>query len=170
MRILRILAATAVLAVSANAQSTKPTDPLNAGFTKLQSLVGEWEGSAIHEGKEIPSTTSFRLVSDGSAIMDDLAPGTPHEMVTMFHMDGNDLLATHYCSHHNQPRLRAVPTTDPNVLEFAFKDATNLVNPEDPHMTGVKFTILDPSRHIEEWIATANGHSITLRFEFHRKP
>ena len=39
--------------------------------------------------------------------------GTPHEMITMFHMDQAELLATHYCSAHNQPRMRAVPSGQP---------------------------------------------------------
>ena len=151
-----------------SAQSPK-ADLINEGFTKLQLLVGDWDGSTVHGGTKLPTTTSFRLVADGSVIMDDLAPGTPHEMVTMFHTDGKDLLATHYCSHHNQPRLRAVKTSNPNVVEFAFKDATNLTSPADPHMTAVKFTLVDANHHLEEWTATENGAPVTLKFDFHRK-
>jgi hypothetical protein len=169
MRVLRVLGATSVFAAAVYAQPTRvPQSPV-AVFAKLQSLAGDWEGSAVHDGKQMPTTTSFRVVADGSAIMDDLAPGTPHEMITMFHMDGKDLLATHYCSHHNQPRLLALPTADPSVVEFAFKDATNLANPADAHMIGVKFTILDANHHVEEWTAAESGHPVTLRFEFHRK-
>jgi hypothetical protein len=54
----------------------------------------EWEGKTNEGGQE--RTTSFRLVSDGSVVMNVFAAGTPHEMITMFHMDGSDLLATHY--------------------------------------------------------------------------
>jgi len=35
-------------------------------------------------------------------------PGTPHEMVTMFHRDDTALMATHYCSAMNQPRMLRV--------------------------------------------------------------
>ena len=169
MNVLRVLAISALLIATLTAQSVTPSGQQDGAFAKLQSLAGDWEGSAVHDGKAIPATTSFRVVADGSAVLDDLAPGTPHEMVTMFHMDGRDLLATHYCSHHNQPRLRALPSTNPNVLEFVFKDATNLASPTDPHMTGAKFTILDARHHLEEWTATANGQQITLQFDFHRK-
>jgi hypothetical protein len=102
--------------------------------------------------------------------MADLAPGTPHEMVTMFHLNGNELLATHYCSHHNQPRLVAIPATDPKVLEFQFKDATNLPNMAAPHMTHVKLTLLNANHHLEEWTAALNGVPVVVRFDFHRKP
>lgn len=167
MKILKILIAVAMLAAALSAQTG--TEPPNAGFTMLRTLVGDWEGTVMHEGHAMPASTSFRLVADGSAILDDLAPGTPHEMVTVFHMDGTELLATHYCSHHNQPRLRALPQSSPNVLEFAFKDATNLKSPADPHMTAVKFTIIDANHHVEEWRATANGQPVTLKFDVHRK-
>jgi hypothetical protein len=167
---LRIFATLIMLAIIASTQSLKPVESTNPGFAKLQSLAGEWEGGAVHDGKPLPATTTFRLVSDGAAIMDDLAPGTPHEMITMFYVDGSDLLATHYCSHHNQPRLRALPVSDPNVLEFAFKDATNLKSPADPHMTALRITLIDSNHHLEEWTATANGQPVTLTFDFHRKP
>ena len=58
---------------------------------------------------------------------------------------------------------------NPNVLEFVFKDATNLGSPSEPHMTAVKFTIVDSNHHTEEWTATENGQAVTVRFEFHRK-
>jgi hypothetical protein len=132
-------------------------------------LAGDWEGSAVHQGQNLSTTASFRVVADGSAVMHDLAPGTPHEMITMFHMNGKDLLATHYCSRHNQPRLRAVPSSDPKVLAFAFQDATNLASPSEGHMTELKLTVVDADHHIEEWTAVENGNPVTLRFDFHRK-
>ncbi len=140
----------------------------DAAFIKLKSLTGEWQGTMKEDGTDTPATTSFRVVSDGSAILNILGAGTPHEMVTMFHMDGNDLLATHYCAVHNQPRFRYVASSQPNVLTFEFKDATNLARPSDPHMVGIKITILDANHHYEDWTFLANGKSETSRFEFHR--
>ena len=172
MRCLRVLIAVAVLASLGLAQAPYSAAQSTKGgesFDKLKSLAGEWEGMANEGGKEIPTTTSFRLVSDGSALMNLLAPGTPHEMVTMFHMDGSELLATHYCVAHNQPRFRFVSTSDPNVVAFEFKDATNLVSPAVGHMDRVKFTILDANHHVEEWTFLANGQANTRRFDFRRK-
>jgi hypothetical protein len=101
--------------------------------------------------------------------MNVLGAGTPYEMVTMFHMDGSDLLATHYCGAHNQPRFRFVSGPDPNVVAFKFKDATNLSSPTAPHMVGVKITLLDPNHHFEDWTFLENGKTSTSRFDFHRK-
>lgn len=172
MKSLKVFVAVAVLVVAGLAQAQNPpvqSSGSGAAFDKLKLLAGEWEGNANEGGKEIPTTTSFRLVSDGSVLMNLLAPGTPHEMITMFHLDGNDLLATHYCSAHNQPRMRAVPASDPNVVAFEFKDATNLSSLAAGHMDRVKFTVVDPNHHVEEWTFLANGQTTTRRLDFYRK-
>ena len=141
-----------------------------AAFEKLKSLAGEWEGKENEGGTSIPATTSFRVVSDGSAILNVLGAGTPHEMVTMFHMDNADLLATHYCAVHNQPRFRYVSSTDPKVVNFEFKDATNLASPNAAHMVGLKVTMVDANHHFEDWTFRDDaGQTATSRFEFQRK-
>ena len=172
MNSLRTLIAVAVFAGLSLGQQPAPPAPsasVPARFDNLKSLVGEWEGSASEGGKEITATTSYRLVSDQSVLMSVLAPGTPHEMVTMFHMDGSDLMATHYCAAHNQPRFRFVPSSDPNVFAFEFRDATNLPSPTAPHMVAVKLTLVDANHHFEDWTFLANGQRNTRRFDFHRK-
>lgn len=156
-----------LLAVSAVSQQGSAVQS-NPGFDKLKSLAGQWEGKAFEDGKEIPKTTDFRVVSDGSVVMNRLNPGSPDEMITMFHMDGSQLLATHYCSAHNQPRMRAVPSNDPKVIAFSFKDATN-VGPKDGRMDQVKFTVLDANHHTQEWTYLDNGTLHTGRFGFTRK-
>lgn len=172
MRRLRVIVAVAVFAGLGLTQTTIPagqSTPAGTGFSKLKVLGGEWEGKTSEGGKEIPATSSFRLVSDGSVLMNVLAARTPHEMVTMIHMDGADLLATHYCAAHNQPRFRMVSSSDPNVVAFEFKDATNLSSPAAPHIVGVKFTILDPNHHLEDWAFLSNGKTTIRRFDFLRK-
>lgn len=140
-----------------------------AGFDKLKSLVGEWEGNMNEAGQQFPATTSFRLVSDGSVLMNVLGAGTPHEMVTMFHLDNSDLLVTHYCAAHNQPRMRLVPSSEQNVMTFEFKDATNLSSPTASHMVSLKITFVNANHHIEDWTSIENGNKSTSRFDFHRK-
>ena len=171
MRTMRVVMAVVVLAGLCLAQAANPArqSPAGAGFEKLKSLVGEWDGNANEGGQPIHTTTSFRVVSDGSALLSVMGAGTPHEMVTMFHMDNNDLLATHYCAAHNQPRFRLVPSADPKVLTFEFKDATNLSRPTAPHMVGLKITFLDANHHYEDWTFLAKGQRSTTRFDFHRK-
>ena len=172
MKIAKVLIAVLVFAGVGLAQATNPAKrPTTAGasFDKLKSLVGEWEGNMKEGGQQHPATSSFRVVSDGSALMSVLGAGTRYEMVAMFHMDNSDLLATHYCAGHNQPRFRFVPSSEPNVVTFVFKDATNLASPSAPHMVGVKITFVDANHHFEDWTYFEKGQESTSRFEFHRK-
>jgi len=172
MKTVKVLIAGLVCAGAVLAQGTNPAkgpSTASASFDKLKSLVGEWEGSMNEGGKQSPATTSYRLVSGGSALMNVLGAGTPYEMVTMFHMDNSDLLVTHYCAAHNQPRFRMVPSPDPNVMTFVFKDATNLASPSAPHMVRLKITFVDANHHVEDWTFLDKRQKSTSRFEFHRK-
>jgi len=74
----------------------------NPQWEKVKSLIGEWEGYGMESGQKTPIRISIRMTADGSAVMHWMGAGTPHEMITMFHMDKSDLLATHYCAAHNQ--------------------------------------------------------------------
>jgi len=172
MNILRVFVAVVVLAGVGLAQADHPAQrpaTASAGFDLLKSLVGEWEGSMNKGGQVLPVTTTFRMVSDGSVLMNVLGAGTPHEMVTMFHLDNSNLLATHYCAVHNQPRFRFVPSPQANTVTFKFKDATNLASPTTPHMVGLKITFVNANHHDEDWTFLADGKEGTTRFSFHRK-
>ena len=114
------------------------------------------------------TTAVVHLVADGSAIMHNLDPGSSHEMITIIHTDGPDLMATHYCSAHNQPRMKLIPSADSNSLLFDFKDGTNIA-PGDGHMQSVKFIFVDPDHHFEDWSYIDGGKVYTRRFDFHRK-
>ena len=50
--------------------------------------------------------STYRVTAAGSAVMEVLFPGTDHEMVTVYHQDGDDLILTHYCAAGNQPRMK----------------------------------------------------------------
>lgn len=169
MKLPRWIAVLLLFAGAAYAQQTNPKDSAATEFEQLKSLIGDWQATANEGGKEMSDTITFRLASGGSVLVSDLAPGTPHEMITMFHRDRGDLLATHYCMAGNQPRLRATLAPDANVISFVFKDATNLPDPAAPHMEGVKFTFLDANHHLEEWIVVMSGKSSVRKFDCKRK-
>ncbi len=147
---------------------TLSTVAKSPAFDKMKTLVGSWEGSAIEGGKPMPTNARFQLVADNSTLAAWLAEGTPHEMVTMFHMDGDKLMATHYCAAHNQPRMVLASGGDPNKLVFKFKDGTNIQS-DAGHMQQVAFTFDAPNHHIEEWTYSEKGKEETTRFEFRRK-
>jgi hypothetical protein len=107
-----------------------------------------------------------RRTGDGSALMHWMDQGTSHEMVTMFHPDMDELLATHYCAAHNQPRMKLMSAT-PTRLVFEFKDGTN-IGPHDGHMAGLAIDLIDANHHDEEWSYEQDGKRSTSVFHFAR--
>jgi hypothetical protein len=140
--------------------------PSNPTFDKLKTLTGNWEGMATEGDKKFPSKTMFKMVSGNSVLMNILAEGSPHEMVTMIHPDLKDTVATHYCAGNNQPRFKAVPA-GANQVAFEFKDGTNM-GPNDGHMHKVVFTFDGPDHHMEDWTFRDKGKDSTMRFDFKR--
>ena len=133
-------------------------------FEQLKKLVGKWEGTM--EGG-MKATAEVRMTGGGSAIMQILGKDGPYEMVTMFTMDGDRVLATHYCAAHNQPRMESVSGAAANVVEFKYLDGTN-IHPGDVHMESVKLTLQDADHHTEVWTSNDNGKPEPGEFVFHR--
>jgi hypothetical protein len=125
-------------------------------WEKIKSLVGEWDGYMVEGSNKIEGHISVRLTGDGSALMHWMNAGKPHEMITMFHMDKTELLATHYCAAHNQPRMRAVPSNDPKKVTFEFKDGTN-IRPGDLFMRQLTIIFADADHHTEIWGSDNKG-------------
>lgn len=138
-------------------------------WEKMKSLVGEWDGYTMAEGKKYPTHISIRMTGDGSALMHWMDQGGPYEMITMFHMDQADLLATHYCAAHNQPRFRAVPSNKPDSVVFQFKDGTN-IRPGDGFMRQLTITFVDADHHNEIWGHDNKGKVETGTFFLTRVP
>ena len=137
-------------------------------YEKMKTLVGSWDGTVNENGKQLQTKARFQLVAGSSVLADWLDEGTPHEMITMFHMDGDDLMATHYCAAHNQPRLVLQSGADANRLVFKFKDGTN-IRPDAGYMQQVTFIFDNPNHHVEEWTYLQGGKENTTRFDFKRK-
>ncbi len=136
-------------------------------WESLKSLVGEWDGSTVKAGRKMATHVSVRMTGDGSAIMHVIDAGTPHEMVTMFYMDKDRLMATHFCSAHNQPRFEAVASPNPKEIAFAFKDGTN-IRPGDAYMSRLAITLVDADHHDEAWGYDLAGKVSTATFHLTR--
>jgi len=138
-------------------------------FDQVKALAGSWQGLAHGHGeaKAVPTKATVRVVSAGSAVMLVTDPGTSHEMVTMFHRDDGALVATHYCSAMNQPRMRSTSPGAPGKLTFEFADGTNL-GAHPAHMQRLVVTIRDASHHTQEWTFLDGSKTSTMVFEMSR--
>ena len=161
MKSLRILAAVVFLLVSIAALAQSDA---KSTFERLQTLSGTWEGKTAQGD---PVKVSFRSTSGGSAILSELT-GKGEDMITMFHMDKNRVLMTHYCGAGNQPRMQASMSPDGKTISFTFVDATNLESPQAAHMDHLVLTIPDAGHHTEEWTFVMDGKEMKEHFELTR--
>ncbi len=135
-------------------------------FEKMKSLAGQWKGTSADKKQ---ATITYTLVSDNSALMERLAISGESEMVTMYYPDGDHLMMTHYCSAHNQPRMRS-EAASPEIksITFDFVDATNLSSPDAGHMKKLVVTFADKDHFTQEWTWTQKGKEGTEVINFER--
>lgn len=131
-------------------------------FDKLKTLTGTWEGAAP-DGT--PARITYRVASGGSALLAEIDEAS---MITVFHLDGDRLIMTHYCGAGNQPRMVGKLSPDGKSIAFDFLDVTNLSSPEAGHMHHAVFTMADANNHSESWTYRAKGQDETHRFDVHR--
>ena len=156
-RALSIVLCSLALAAAGRAAEADGAPDARAAFERLKQLAGTWQSTA--PGK--PATTRFEVIAGGSAILEkysdpNMADG--HEMVTLYHLDGDRLLLTHYCMAKNQPRLR-LTAYDPATgdLRFEFLDATNLPSADAGHMHRARYTVQSADRFTTQWDFVENG-------------
>jgi hypothetical protein len=118
-------------------------------FEQLRSLAGEWQAPASGP------TMVFRVTGGGTAVTETLMPGTDHEMMSVYHMDGDDLVLTHYCAGGNQPRMKLdIAASTPEKLQFAFVGGTNLDGGVS-HVHQGWISVKDPNHFDAAWTAFA---------------
>ncbi|HLV86393.1 MAG TPA: hypothetical protein VKV39_05400 [Candidatus Sulfotelmatobacter sp.] len=162
-RILRLVLS--VTLTLASAAAVAQTDAQKA-FNAIKNMPGTWEQKSP-DGKTLQVV--FRTVSNGSAVMSEIAvPG--EDMISMIHMDGpNTLLLTHYCGAGNQPRMKASISPDGKTVSFNFMDGTNIEPADAGHMQRMVLTLIDDNHHTEEWTFLDHGNEHKELFDLRRK-
>jgi outer membrane lipoprotein-sorting protein len=135
------------------------------GLEKLKSLAGTWHGTTA---KGEPVEDTFSLTAGGTAVMGEDKMG-PEEMLSLFYVDGDRLLMTHFCPSGNQPRMQATISPDFKTILFDFLDATNLSKPQAGHMHHATYIFSDADHYSQEWTWMQDGKSTTFRSEMQRK-
>jgi hypothetical protein len=134
-------------------------------FDRLASLKGEWKG----EIDGVNTTLIYTLTANGSALMEECRPEKGPEMITMFTVDGDRLIATHYCSAKNQPHMATSAITDvQKPLEFSLVRVTGLKSPNDFHNTGLTVIQEDKNHLTQEWSYQSKGKTGKNIFHFTR--
>ena len=136
------------LSVVASAAFAAEKTKSEEAFDRLASLKGEWAG----EINGVDTTLIYTLTANGSALMEECRPGKGPEMITMFTIDGDHLIASHYCSAKNQPQMATSTITDAQKpLAFSLVRVTGLKSADDWHNTGLTVIQEDNDHLTQEW-------------------
>jgi hypothetical protein len=182
MKSLRIMLSIAVLSLSAvafaqadahkhAAQSDAPKSDAQKSFDKLKTLAGTWHATITTDppvkemGNGAIGDVSLRVTSRGNALVHEMGesgkPDDPTKYdhpVTMFYLDNDRLVLTHYCDAGNRPRMAARESTDGKTLEFDFLDVAG--NTQYGHMEHAVFTFIDANHHTEDWTFKLKGDKL----------
>ena len=123
-------------------------------FKQFLAMEGEWRiiGGDHSQG----ATHIYRTIANGSVVVETAFPGESSEMITVFHLDGPNLVMTHYCAARNQPYMVAEHPSGDKV-HFRFERASDL-------NTGLYIKkeqcLLDNSDAIEEQSGEGSDNSL----------
>jgi len=150
-----------------------PQSEAQKSFDKLKTLSGVWEGKVTTDMKvaktleETPMHVALRTTSRGNALMHEMtSAGSPDDPITMFYLDENRVLLTHYCDAGNRPRMEGKLSPDGKTLEFTFLDVAGSNLHE--HMHHAKFTFIDADHHTEDWTFMVGDMPVHAHVDLHR--
>ncbi len=166
MKLILLFSAVGMMALVAGAASLAADKTKSEeAFDRLASLKGEWEGQ--QDGVKI--SLVYTLTANGSALMEEFRPESGPVMVTMFTVDGDHLIATHYCSAKNQPQMVTSAITDAQKpLAFSLARITGLKSPADWHNTGLTVIQEDSDHLTQEWTYQSKGKTGKTVFRYTR--
>ena len=141
-------------AASAEEHQHPAPKPGSAEFERLKGLVGVWEGTTS-EADHQTVRAEYTLTSGGSALVETLFAGTPHEMVSVYYDRGGSLAMTHYCMLGNRPEL-VLRKVEGNRLELDLADGSG-INPQETHMHSLALDLIDADHLTQTWTAFEGG-------------
>lgn len=166
--LLTLIAQGTALAQNPTPKPTTPAPQSDAqkAFEKMKTLAGSWHGTIMGISIDI----TMRVASSGTAILHEAntdSGGPPKHEITMFYVEGDRLLATHYCDGGNRARLEGKMSPDGKTSEFSFLDVTG--STRGGLVKRMVFTMIDANKHVVEiTFIMPDGKPIELRGEFQR--
>lgn len=123
------------------------------GLEQFKKLAGTWEGTTTKGEK---ASVRFEVVAGGTAVMEQLNLAGHEDMVTVYHLDGDSLMLTHYCATGTQPRMKAA-TASGKEIRFEYFDGTGIPTAETGHMHRAVFNFEGNDRLKAAWTWREGG-------------
>ena len=140
MKFVRKIALLAPLAFAVPLHAQAPQNSAASSPAEQLELIRSWEGR--WQVAETPALEIvFEKTARGSVMVERWETASGLHSMTVYHLDGDALVATHYCPQGNQPRLESRAAAA-GQIRFAFRDVTDL-DAGESHTHDLWFTPAD---------------------------
>jgi hypothetical protein len=164
--------------------------PKEAYDYMVKVLPGDWKLSPASEQKDTTGAHNhpavkrllgtdktgieYKVIGRGSAIKEELLPGTMRHMVTMYHCDDfkecEELRATHYCAKQNQPSF-VFNTKESSKKKLVFdcdEDRSEVCDSDDAHVHHIILELSNNNKHLKaSYIVFKNGERANKHSIYH---
>jgi hypothetical protein len=149
----------------------------SAAYAALKTFAGQWTAAVSTEPKTnmdgLKMALKIRVTSSGNAIVHEMgaaaAQDGPEKMgdITVFYLEGDAVLATHYCDADTRSRFKAVPSSDPTTLVFDLVDVTGKT--QQGYVSKITFKSDTPDHHNEElWFVMPDKTVLHAKFDLRK--
>lgn len=145
---LMLTLSTAAHAGDKDGEMQLPPDNSSPELQRIKSLAGKWATESSMFGKKEKLYTEYEVTAGGSAVLERIFPGTPHEMVSVYYDDNGKLAMTHYCIMRNRPTLKLSSSTD-DTISMRVAKIDGVKSKDDPAMGSVDIIFKDKN-HITQ--------------------
>lgn len=127
-----------IVALMTSAPACARTDPAAVAFQRMKELAGVWRPV---DNPESSLQIRFSLTAGGTVLVEEWTRSDQPHSLTLYHRDGPDLIATHYCPQGNQPRLAMAAHSVGADIRFVLRDVTDLDAPHEAHAVEIAFDL-----------------------------
>lgn len=138
-------------------------------FDHLKELQGEWRARSTRGWEE---TIQFEVTARGSVVVETnrFKDAPDRTMHTMYYIDGDRLMLTHYCEARNQPRLLASEIGEGGQrVVFTFVDGANIPSRTVGHMDKAVFRFIDRDHFTSQWTWYQDGEESWMEEIVHER-
>lgn len=141
-----LLWAVMVICWSNNAAAQLPSLKKTSGaevFQQLASYVGEWK-VAGNQNKDLGIT--FDMAANDTVLVETWKYKGKIHALTLYTLNRDQVVATHYCPHGNQPTLVLNASPKKNVIGFKFQSAAGLSDDDKAYLRQLTYETVDAAK------------------------
>lgn len=162
----QVFAAALCTLVAGAALAAPPAGQAKAAFDRLAKLDGNWKTQA----KDDVAFITWRVIASGAAVLETVsnADHTRITSVTVYAVEGDELVASHFGAEVAHPRL-ALKVADAGRLRFEVLAGDAPKDAKVAHVSALLLVVKGEDVVTLEWTTTAGGKATRRAVELKRE-